>query len=97
MPFSESMISTLKSNKNIMLDKSKRFRKTRGGYGKKKQSLNQLPKATPEELKALAKRLQKERQIRMIKVVIVTILLFLGLVYVFVYAAREGIIELLTS
>ncbi len=37
MPLGESMISTVKSNKSIMLDKSKRFRKTLGGYNKKRK------------------------------------------------------------
>lgn len=32
MPFGESFISTLKSNKSIMLDKSRRFIKTPGGF-----------------------------------------------------------------
>lgn len=32
MPFAESFSSTLKSNKAIMLDKSRHFRKTMGGW-----------------------------------------------------------------
>ncbi len=32
MPFAESFSSTLKSNKAIMLDKSRHFRKTMGGF-----------------------------------------------------------------
>jgi hypothetical protein len=56
MPFSESMISVLKSNKNIMLDKSKRFRKTLGGYDKKRKIQYDFPKATPEQLIEIRKK-----------------------------------------
>ncbi|WP_299521273.1 hypothetical protein [Winogradskyella sp.] len=54
-----------------------------------------LPKPTTKELNAIAKRLKKEHKTRMGKVIVVTILLFLGLVYAFVYSSN-GIIELLT-
>lgn len=60
MPLGESMVSVLKSNKNIMLDKSKRFRKTLGGYGKNGKVEYNLPKATPEQLLEIRKRLKTE-------------------------------------
>jgi len=55
MPLGESMISTVKSNKSIMLDKSKRFRKILGGYNKKRKIEYDLPKATPKQLIAIRK------------------------------------------
>jgi len=67
MPLGESMISTLKSNKRIMLDKSKRFRKTLGGYGKNKKIEYDFPEATPEILKKIRERIQKERKQTLIK------------------------------
>ncbi len=54
-----------------------------------------LPKASRKELNALAKRLQEEHKIRMTKVIIVTVILFLGLAYAFIYSS-DGILELLT-
>jgi len=75
MPFSESMISTLKSNKGIMLDKSKRFRKTLGGYNKQRQSIGDLPKATPQQLKEIRKRIKIENKLLWIKVVMLSILI----------------------
>lgn len=68
MPLGESMLSTLKSNKRIMLDKSKRFRKTLGGYGERNKTEYNLPKATPELLESIRIKLKKENQILWIKV-----------------------------
>lgn len=62
MPFPESMISILKSNKSIMLDKSKRFRKTLSGYGQMDRDEFDFPETTPEVLRNIRERLQKERR-----------------------------------
>lgn len=62
MPFVESMISTLKSNKAIMLDKSRRFRKTKGGYNWSKNTLKPLPKASEKELKEIKHRILNENK-----------------------------------
>ena len=53
MPFGESMIGTLKSYTSIMLNQSKRFRKTLGGFNKQRQSTGNLPNATPQQLKEI--------------------------------------------
>lgn len=50
MPLSVSMLSALRSNKNMMLDKSMRFRKTIGGYEWSNDKLFKFPKATEKEL-----------------------------------------------
>lgn len=59
MPLGESMISSLKSNKSIKLDKSSRFKKTLGGYGKNKSSKFDFPEATPELLVAIQLKIKK--------------------------------------
>ena len=81
MPLGESMISTLKSNKNIMLDKSKRFKKTLGGYGKDKVTEYDLPKATPDQLLEIRKRLKRENRIIWIKVVGLSTVIIITLVW----------------
>ena len=66
MPFGESMIGTLKSYTSIMLNQSKRFRKTIGGNNKQRQSTGNLPNAIPQQLKEIRERIKREkkRQIR---------------------------------
>lgn len=81
MPLGESMISILRSNKNIMLEKSKRFRKTLGGYGKNDKMEYNLPKATPEQLQEIRKRLKRENRIMWIKVVGVSTVIIIALVW----------------
>ncbi len=60
MPFAESMISALKSNKVIMLDKSRRFRKIKGSYDWSKNTLRNLPKATEQDLDEIREKVKKE-------------------------------------
>jgi len=81
MPLGESMISTIKSNKNIMLDKSKRFRKTLGGYNKNRTTEYNLPKATPEQLLEIRKGLKKENKIMWLKVVGISTVIIIALVW----------------
>lgn len=81
MPLGESMISILRSNKNIMLDKSKRFRKTLGGYNKNGKTEYNLPKATPEQLQEIRKKLKRENRIMWIKVVGVSSVIIIALVW----------------
>lgn len=77
MPFGESFLSTLKSNKSIMLDKSKRFRKTSGSFDWSKSKLDNLPKATPEQLLEIKNRIRKENKQALIKQSIVFVVLAL--------------------
>tara|TARA_B100000809_G_C15110486_1_gene520406 strand:+ start:1568 stop:1786 length:219 start_codon:yes stop_codon:yes gene_type:complete len=60
MLLGESMISSLKSNKSIKLDKSKRFRKTLGGYGKNRKLEFDFPKANPELLEQIRLKIKKD-------------------------------------
>lgn len=62
MPGGEYIFSSLKSNKSIMLDKTKRFKKTLGGYGYVNKAQFDLPEATPEVLRNIRDRLQQERR-----------------------------------
>ena len=95
MSLGESMISTLNSNKNIMLDKSKRFKKTLGGYNPEAKTEYNFPKTSAKQLRNISKRLQEEHRLRMYKVVFVTLIIFLAIVCAFLYAS-DGVIELLT-
>ncbi|BAO76229.1 hypothetical protein [Winogradskyella sp. PG-2] len=81
MALGGSMASTLKSNKAIMLDKSKRFKKTLGGYGKNRKIEYDLPKATPKQLKSIRERLKKENQIVWIKILGTVTILMITLVW----------------
>lgn len=85
MPLGESMISTVKSNKSIMLDKSKRFRKTLGGYGNNKKTEYNFPKATSEQLKAIRIKLRKENQTPWLKVIGIFTLIIGSLVWIFFF------------
>ncbi|MDO5979870.1 hypothetical protein [Flavivirga spongiicola] len=76
MPFAESMISTLKSNKSIMLDKSRRFRKTLGGLDWSKSQQFNFPKATPEQLKEIKERLREENRKDRLKQMLLFVILF---------------------
>jgi hypothetical protein len=72
MPLGESMISSLKSNKNIKLDKSKRFRKTLGGYGKNRKPEFDFPKVSPEVLEHI--RLKSKKDYKRIQIVFLSFL-----------------------
>ena len=81
MPLGESMISIIKSNKSIILDKSQRFRKTLGGYGKAGKTEYNLPKATPIQLNEIRKKLKKENQLLWVKVIGLYIIVIFALVW----------------
>lgn len=66
MPFAESMISTLKSNKSVMLDKSKRFRNNLGGYNGGRVASYNLSEANCQNLKAIKAKLLKDRRRKLI-------------------------------
>ena len=85
MPLGESMLSTLRSNKSVRLDKSKHFRKTKGVYGENSKTEYNFPEASPELLLEIKARMRKENKktrtkmvvISTVLVVVVLILLFL--------------------
>ncbi len=89
-----SMILSIRNNLSLLSNR-KKLKHRLGGYNPEVKTEYNLPKATTKELNALGKRMREEHNVRMTKIITVTIILFLGLVYAFVYAS-DGIIELLT-
>ena len=82
MPFGESFQSTLKSNKSIMLDKSKRFVKTQGGFDSSKKNQFDFKEATPEQLMLIKKRIQRQNIKIRITLIIAFVILFIILFFV---------------
>lgn len=64
-----------------MLDKSKRFRKTLGGYDKSEKPEYNFPEATTSQISDIRKRLKKENQMLWIKIIGLSSLIIIGLVY----------------
>ncbi|TXG38685.1 hypothetical protein [Seonamhaeicola maritimus] len=85
MPLAESMLSTLKSNRNIMLDKSRRFRKTVGGYAWSKDELIDFPKASKKELNVIRNKIQKENRKTRIRQWLTFLIIFIILFSTFLY------------
>ncbi|RNC84077.1 MAG: hypothetical protein ED556_11475 [Winogradskyella sp.] len=82
MPLGESMQSTLKSNKRIMLDKKKHFRKSLGGYVKKPKTKLELPTASPEQLEAIRTQLKRQHKKTRITMICILVVLSLGMLYI---------------
>ena len=62
MPLGESMQSILKSNKNIMLDRSKHFRKVKSKHSINKNIEYNFPEADTKILKAIKSKLKKDQK-----------------------------------
>lgn len=84
MPFGESFQATIRSNKSIMLDKSKRFRKTLGGFDWSKSPKINFPHASPEQLEEIKLRTKRQNKEIAIKEYLLTG--FIGFVLVIVVA-----------
>jgi hypothetical protein len=80
MPFGKSMISSVKSNKSEMLDESKRFIKTVGGYVKREKGEANVSKATAEQLLEIKRRHRRENSALWIRIIGLSILLIITLV-----------------
>nr|WP_321231860.1 hypothetical protein [uncultured Psychroserpens sp.] len=85
MPLGESMISSLKSNKNIKLDKSSRFKKTLGGYGKNRKVTFDFPEASPELLEQIRIKAKKDYKRNQVIFTVSFIVLFVIAVYTVYY------------
>lgn len=70
------MLSSLKSNKSIKLDKSSRFKKTLGGYGKNRKTEFDFPEASNELLEEIRQKSKKEHKRQQIIFVTFFIILF---------------------
>ncbi|MUU77906.1 hypothetical protein [Winogradskyella endarachnes] len=89
-----AMNVSIKNNLNL-LSKRDKLRNRLGGYKPNSKTEYNLPKATTKQLKDLSNRLKEEHKIRMLKVIMLSAILFLLLVGIFLYTT-EGIIELIT-
>lgn len=76
--------SVIKSNKSIMLDKTKRFKKTLGGFDWSKSLQFNFKKATPEQLQEIKERIQLENKRNTIKQITAVILITL-IILLFLY------------
>ena len=84
MPLGESMISVLKSNKNLKLIKENRFKSLAKWREPKKAEYN-FPEATPQVLREIRERLKKERKQRFYKQLIVFIVIASIIFFVLIY------------
>ncbi len=75
------MITILKNNERMMGKRTK-FKKTLGGYGKNNKTEYNLPKATPKQLREIRRRLKKENRILWVKIIGLTLIIFITLVWV---------------
>ncbi|NRD20847.1 hypothetical protein HNV08_12390 [Winogradskyella eckloniae] len=89
-----AMQVSIKNNLNL-LSKRDKLRNRLGGYSPNSKTEYNLPKASTKQLQDLRKRLQVEHKIRMLKVVMLTTILFIMLLCVFLYAI-DGIVELIS-
>lgn len=87
-------MTVINYNRN-QLQKRDKFKHTLGGYDPDKKTVYNLPNATTKQLKEIRKRLKVEHNLRMTKVVILTLILSLVLVLIFGYMA-QGAIGLIT-
>lgn len=85
MPFGESFLTVIKNNKSIMLDKSRRFRKTTGGFDWSKSQQFDFPQTTQEELKRIREKLKRENRQTRIKQILVLSIIMLVLIFAFIY------------
>ncbi|WP_178983510.1 hypothetical protein [Winogradskyella helgolandensis] len=72
-----------------------KFKNVLGGYNPNRKTEYNLPKATTKQLKMIRKRLKEEQKVRMLKVILLTVILFFILLGVLAYST-DGIIELIS-
>lgn len=68
-------------NNRKLLPNRDRLKNRLGGYNSDKKAEYNLPIATTKQLKAIRKRLEEERKIRLIKVIGFSTIIILGLVW----------------
>ena len=79
----------IKNNRSLLSQRHRLANRLCGFYAGKKVEYN-LPEATTKKRKNIEKRLKDERTIRMIRVVLLTLFLSIGLVCVWIYIADVG-------
>ncbi|RZN82812.1 MAG: hypothetical protein EVB11_07335 [Winogradskyella sp.] len=88
-------MNTSINNNRKQLPNRDRFKNRLGGYNRNEKTEYNLPKANAKQLKDIRRRLKEEQKIRMLKIIVLTVILFLGLLLTFFYSS-DGIVELLT-
>lgn len=78
----QSMISSLKNNEK-MRSKRTKFKKTLGGNNSIEKTEYNFPEATPEMLKKLRERLQKEQRHQSIKQFIILVISIAITIFIF--------------
>jgi len=89
-----AMITSIRNNLNL-LSKRDRLKNRLGGFNSKKRTEYNLPQATTKQINEIGKRLREEQKVRMLKIILLTAILFLVILGVFAYSA-DGIVELIS-
>ena len=76
----QAMNIAIKNNSLMRLKRTK-FKKTLGGYGKNRKTEYNLPKATPKQLAAIRQKLKKENHLLWIKVIGISTMIIIGMVW----------------
>lgn len=84
----QAMNTVIKNNRKL-LNQRDRFKNRLGGYNSSKKTEYNLPKATNKQLRAIKKRMETERKVWWVKVVILTFILFIILISFLVYSSEE--------
>ena len=84
MPLGESMITVLRNNKLLNLNRDNRFDYD-AGVNKTKLDFNKLPESTPETLKRIQEKIKRENKIRQQKRLVLIGFLLTVLISTFVY------------
>lgn len=82
-----AMNLTIKNNRKL-LQKGDRFQNKLVVYRRKGKIEYNLPKATTKQLNAIRKRMKTERQIWWVKITVVTLLGFFGLITVLLFLTK---------
>lgn len=84
MPLGESMITVLRNNKLLTINRDNKFEYDTG-VNKTKLDFSKLPKSTPETIKRIQEKITNEnklRQQKQLKLVVCSVILISTLVYV---------------
>ena len=82
MPFGELFLTSIKINKPIRLDITKRFRKTFGGFDWSKRQQFNFPEVSPDELKKIREKIQYEhKQITRKQIIVLGVIMTVFIYY----------------
>ncbi|MGJ8548617.1 hypothetical protein [Winogradskyella wichelsiae] len=78
-----AMNTVIKNNRRLLPQRAK-FKNRLGGYDPHVTTEYDFPSATTKQLKAIGKRLRKERKVRMLKVLILTLMIFFTILFLLI-------------